>query len=327
MVEISDISLFEIAKEFERFGGVVLAIDEIHKNPNFEIELKNIYDRLDLQVIFSGSSAIKIEHSKADLSRRAIIRKVKNLSFREFVELSLDKNFDSFSLEDILKNHTDIALNLQKEFKIYELFKEYLKFGAYPYYFEDKLRYKERLEATINIVVEVDLASIFSIKYENIINLKKLLKLLCNSKPYELNISALSKKIGIGRDKLYTYIHYLSKGSILLPIYQKSRGDSIFTKPAKLYLYNSNLYQAYCKNSEIGTIRESFFANQLYNFYEIEYSKQGDFLVDNKYTFEIGGKNKSFKQIADVPNSYVVADDIEIGFGNKIPLWLFGFLY
>ncbi|MCF6206632.1 MAG: AAA family ATPase [Sulfurovum sp.] len=327
MVEISDVSLFEIAKEFEKYGGEILAIDEIHKNPNFEQELKNIYDRLNIRVIFSGSSAIKLEHSKADLSRRAIIKKVKNLSFREFLELSVGKSFKRYSVEDIVTNHTDIALSLKKEFKPLALFKEYLKAGAYPYYFEDKVRYKERLEATINVVIEVDIPSIFSIKFEHIINLKKLLKLLCNSKPYELNISALSQKIGIGRDKLYTYLHYLSKGSILLPIYQKNRGDSIFTKPAKLYLYNTNLYFAYCKNSEVGTIRESFFANAIVDMYDLNYANQGDFLVDETYTFEIGGKNKGFDQIKDIQNSFVVADDIEVGFGNKIPLWLFGFLY
>ena len=329
MIEIADVSLFEIAKEFYKYGGKVFVIDEIHKKPHFEKELKNMYDRLDLKVIFSGSSAIRLEHAKADLSRRAMVYKVKNLSFREFLELMLDQKFDVLHLEDLLQNHTQIATELTQRFKPFEYLKEYLKTGYYPFYFEESNRnhYLNKLETTINAVIESDLPSIFDMKYENIINLKKLVKLLCSANPYELNISALSKKIGIPRDKLYRYIHYLNVGSIFLSVYPKSKGDSIFTKPSKLYLYNPNLYFAYCKTMQKGTIRETFFANALIDRHDIYYSKVGDFIVDETMTFEIGGKNKGFQQIKDLPNSYIAADDIEIGFGNKIPLWLFGFLY
>jgi predicted AAA+ superfamily ATPase len=327
MIEIADMSLFEIARVFELHGGKVLAIDEIHKHKNFELELKNIYDRLQLNVIFSGSSAIKLEHSKADLSRRATMYHVQGLSYREFLELKLDIALPSYELEDMIQNHTQIATSLLNEFKPLEHFKEYLNVGYYPFYFEDKKRYLDKLETTINTVIEVDLPSIFALKYENIANLKKLVKMICYSKPYTINISELSKKVGIPRDRLYMYIDYLSRGSIFLPIRAKSRGDSIFVKPAKLYLHNANLYHAYCKNAENGTIRETFFANMLNQRYEIMHTKIGDFTIDEKYIFEVGGKNKSFNQIKDIPNSFVVADDIEIGFGGKIPLWLFGFLY
>jgi len=327
MIEIADMSLFEIARVFELHGGKVLAIDEIHKHKNFELELKNIYDRLQLNVIFSGSSAIKLEHSKADLSRRATMYHVQGLSYREFLELKLDISLPSYELEDMIQNHTQIASSMLNEFKPLEHFKEYLSVGYYPFYFEDKKRYLDKLETTINTVIEVDLPSIFTLKYENIANLKKLVKMICYSKPYTINISELSKKVGISRDKLYMYIDYLSRGSIFLPIRAKSRGDSIFVKPAKLYLHNANLYHAYCKNAENGTVRETFFANMLNQRYEILHTKIGDFTIDEKYIFEVGGKNKSFNQIKDIPNSFVVADDIEIGFGDKIPLWLFGFLY
>jgi len=327
MIEISDISLFEIAKYFELYGGKILVIDEIHKYKNFEIELKNIYDRLDLKVVFSGSSAIKLEHSKADLSRRATIIKIAGLSFREFLELQLNINLKSHNLEEIIYNHIEIAADILEKLKPLEHFKHYLKYGYYPFYFEDKIRYKEKLETTINTVVEVDLPSIFSIKYENIINLKKLIKLICNSNPYTINISELSKKIGINRDRLYLYIDYLHKGSIFLPLKAKSKGDNVFSKPNKLYLHNPNLYNSYCIDNKIGTIRESFFINQVSLKYDISYPKIGDFLVDEKYIFEIGGAKKGFNQIKDIDNSFVVADDIEIGYKNKIPLWLFGFLY
>jgi hypothetical protein len=252
---------------------------------------------------------------------------VQGLSYREFLELKLGITLPSYTLDEILLNHTEISSTLLKEFKPLEHFREYLREGYYPFYFEDKKRYLDRLESTINVVKEVDLPSIFAMKYENVNNLKKLVKLLCFSEPYTINISELSKKIGIQRDRLYLYIDYLSRGSIFLSLKGKSRGDTLFSKPEKLYLHNTNLYNAYCKNAKKGTIRESFFANVLSERHTLSYSKVGDFMVDDTTIFEIGGKNKSFTQIKDIDNAYVAADDIEIGFGHKIPLWLFGFLY
>ena len=323
----SGISLFDIAEEFSLRGGKVLVIDEIHKYINFEIELKEIYDFLDIKVIFSGSSAIVLEHKKADLSRRAVLYRVKGLSYREFLELSLNKKFPKFSMDDILSNHIDIAASLAKEFKPLQYFKEYLQSGYYPFYFENKDTFYLKLEEVINNVVESDLPFIFNIEPKNITKLKQLILLICNSTPYELNLSSLSKKIGVDRKTLYLYIHYLSLGDIFNKINQVAKRDGIFNKPAKLLLNNPNLHYAYCNNINNGSIRESFFINQLDKEYDIKYSKIGDFLVEDKYIFEVGGKNKSFNQIKDIENSFVVADDVEIGFGNKIPLWLFGFLY
>ena len=323
----SNTTLFEIAEDFSNLGGKVLVIDEIHKYPNFEIELKEIYDFLELKVIFSGSSAIVLEHKKADLSRRAMLYRVKGLSFREFLELKLDIKFKKLTLEEILKNHIDLAILISKQIKPLEYFKDYLQIGYYPFYFETPNTYYLKLEETINTVIESDLPIIFNIEPANITKLKKLVSYICDSKPYELNITSLSKKIGIDRKTLYQYIHYLSLGDIFLKVLPKTKGDTIFSKPSKLYLNNTNLNYCYCTNYDIGTIRESFFVNQLNEIVDIQYSKIGDFLVDEKYIFEIGGKNKNYNQIKDIPNSYIAADDVEIGFGNKIPLWLFGFLY
>ena len=327
-ITFSDVSLFDFAQNFYKNGGKVLVIDEIHKYPDFEKHLKLIYDNFDLKVFFSGSSAIKLEHSKADLSRRATLYRFKGLSFREFLELKSGKSFNSFSLEEILQNHIQIASKILKNIKPFEFFKEYLQYGYYPFYFEtSKKSFYTKLEDTINATIEFDLAYIFNIEPKFVIKLKQLVKLVCQSKPYELNISNLAKKIGINRNTLYQYIYYLERGNIFRAIHSKARGDNIFLKPQKLYLGNTNLNFAYCQNIDIGTVRESFFVSQLDKLYEIKYSQVGDFLVNEKYTFEIGGKNKSFKQIQNLENSFVVADDIEIGFGNKIPLWLFGFLY
>jgi len=326
-LEVASTTLLDIAKEFYLKGGEVLAIDEIHKYKNFEIELKQIYDMLPLKVIFSGSSAIKLEHAKADLSRRATIYNINGLSFREFLEFKTPHNFSSYSLEEILKNHSDIAFEITANVKPLEFWQEYLEYGYYPFYFENPNKYKAKLNETINTVIEVDIPSIFNIKYEYIINLKKLVTLICTSEPFSLNIKELSSKIGIDRDTLYLYLEYLNRGKIFNVIRSKSKGDNIFSKPSKVYLNNTNLNYSYCQDASKGTIRESFFASIILPSHQLSIPKKGDFLVDDKYLFEIGGKNKSFKQIKDIANSFVVADDIEIGFGNKIPLWLFGFLY
>ena len=333
------VRLFELASEFSKVGGKVLVIDEIHQVPDFEKDLKMIYDMFDLRVIFSGSNAIKLEHAKADLSRRAMIYRFGGLSFREFLVLKTGQTLRHYSLEEIVENHTEIASEITAILKPFAYWKEYLEYGYYPFYFEtQKKSFLIRINQTINATIEHDLAYIFNIEPKFTIKLKQLVVLICSSKPYELNISKLSSKIGINRNTLYQYIYYLERGKIFSILHNKAKGDNIFSKPAKIYLANTNFNYAYCANIEIGTIREGFFVNQLQNYFalgktstlveeQILGSKTGDFFIDNKYTFEIGGKNKSFKQIKDVENSYVVADDIEIGFGNKIPLWLFGFLY
>jgi predicted AAA+ superfamily ATPase len=325
--EVLESSLLEIAKEFSKLGGEVLAIDEIHKYKNFERELKQIYDMLKLKVIFSGSSAIELEHAKADLSRRAVMYRMNGLSYREFLEVKLGIELPSYSLEELLENHLEIGYKIKKELNPLEHWKEYLQYGFYPFYFQEKSTYGIKLKETINTVIETDIPSIFSIKYESIVNLKKLVTLICKSEPFKINIKELSAKIGTDRDTLYLYMNYLHRGKILNILRSKTKGDNIFLKPDKIYLNNPNLNYAYCKESKIGTIRESFFANQLQLNYDVSIPSKGDFLIDEKYLFEVGGKNKGFKQIKDVPNSFVIADDIEIGFGAKIPLWLFGFLY
>lgn len=326
-VNISGVSLLDIAQEFSSLGGEVLAIDEIHKYKNFEIELKQIYDMYDLKVIFSGSSAIKLEHSRGDLSRRAVLHRVNGLSYREFLEIKLDIKLHSYTLEDILENHLDIIYKDFKSIKPLEFWKEYLKYGFYPFYFQNQDTYNIKLNETINTVIEVDIPSVFSIRYEKIISLKKLTKYICESKPFKLNIKELSGKIGVDRDTLYQYMEYLNRGKIFNILRSKTKGDNIFLKPDKIYLNNTNLNYSYCDNQSIGSIRETYFANQLGFIHNISMPSKGDFCIDDKYYIEVGGKDKKFTQIKDIPNSFVVADDIEVGFGNKIPLWLFGFLY
>ena len=320
-------SLFDVAYAFSKEGGELLIIDEIHKYKRFEKELKKIYDMLALKVIFSGSSALQLDHAQGDLSRRVMLYSMHGLSFREFIEIKEGITLPSYSKEEIFSNHTEIARSLLEDIKPYAFWKEYIHFGYYPFYFESPKGYPLRLKRSINTVIEVDIPSIFPIEYEKILSLKKLVRLVCESPPFKINIKALAEKMGIkDYQTLYRYMEYLHRGSILCLIRAKSRGDSIFVKPQKLYLANTNLHHVYCESVEIGTLREVFFMSMLTEE-SIEVANKGDFVVDGKYVVEIGGKNKSFKQIKDIENSYVVADDIEVGFGNKIPLWLFGFLY
>ena len=322
-------SLYEVAEAFYKEEGKILIIDEIHKYKNFEIELKKIYDLLDLRVIFSGSSALKLDNAKADLGRRAIVYELEGLSFREFVELSKDIILPKFTLEQILTEHQDIAYELLEKFNLTLLFKEYIKSGYYPFYFEDKDDYLIRLNETINTVIEVDIPSIYPIEYDSINNLKRLVRLICTSHPYTPNLKELLNKMNMqdSYKGLYRFLHYLDRAKVFSLARAKTKGDNIFTKPDKIYLNNTNLHFAYCDKNNIGTSREVFFYSMLKVDHNITIPKKGDFLVDDTYLFEVGGKTKTFKQIQDIDNSFVIADDIEIGNKNKIPLWLFGFLY
>jgi len=320
-------SLSEIAIEFSSFGGKLLIIDEIHKAPNFALELKTIYDFVDIKVIFSGSSALELENSKIDLSRRALFYELGSLSFREFLAIRFEIELEPLSLEEILNHHQDIALKITQQFKPLEYFSYYKAYGAYPFFTEGELGYNLRLNEIMNIILDSEVATIYNVNSDKINTIRKLLHLLCSSVPMELNIQNLANSAGVSRNTLYSYLYYLKKANLIEIIGGNFKNKKLLNKPDKIYLNNINLYNILCSDYNNGSLRESFFVSQIKVNYTIKYSNIGDFQVDNSAIFEIGGKNKSFKQIKDVKNSYVVADNIEIGFGNKIPLWLFGFLY
>jgi len=320
-------SLSEIAIEFSSFGGKLLIIDEIHKAPNFALELKTIYDFVDIKVIFSGSSALELENSKIDLSRRALFYELGSLSFREFLAIRFEIELEPLSLEEILNHHQDIALKITQQFKPLEYFSYYKAYGAYPFFTEGELGYNLRLNEIMNIILDSEVATIYNVNSDKINTIRKLLHLLCSSVPMELNIQNLANSAGVSRNTLYSYLYYLKKANLIEIIGGNFKNKKLLNKPDKIYLDNINLYNILCSDYNNGNLRESFFVSQIKVNYTIKYSNIGDFQVDNSAIFEIGGKNKSFKQIKDVKNSYVVSDNIEIGFGNKIPLWLFGFLY
>jgi predicted AAA+ superfamily ATPase len=325
---LSDVSLFKLVHEFYKYGGRVVLIDEVHEAKNFEQELKSIYDFLDIKVLFSGSSALKI--TNASFARRYAMYHLPILSMREFLELSLQRELPSYSLEEILEGHEGIAQKLLSKLeneRILKHFQDYLHVGAYPFYFENSGSYAQRLLDTVDTVLYKDLSAIYNISGEKISALKKLLAAICVSEPMELSIEKLAKRVGISKVTLYKYIDYLHRAELLRHITHAAKRMKNLQKPDKLYLSNPTLFTILCMEPKIGTLRESFFASQLGFSHSLYYEEAADFLVDERYRFEIGGKKKRFNQIKDLPGSFVAADGIEIGFGNRIPLWLFGFLY
>ena len=327
-IYFSNNSLIDLASEFSNRGGKYLYIDEVHKYPNWSQEIKNIYDSLDdLNIIFTSSSALEINKGKYDLSRRAIIFDLVGLSFREFMEFKYSIKLPKIDMEDILKNHENIAFEYLQNFKPLKYFSEYLRIGYYPFFKKEGKFYHQQLAETINIVIETDLPAIYKVDYNSVIKLKRLLFLLGGMVPYIPNINKLALQVGTTRDSLLKFLYLLHNAQILRWLSKDASGINFMNKPDKLYLDNTNISYALSENVNIGTLRETFFLNQLSVGNSVTYPKEGDFIVDNKYLFEIGGKNKTRKQIAGIDNSFVVSDDIEIGLDNKIPLWLFGFMY
>lgn len=318
--------LYEIADEFYAHGGKLLIVDEVHKISNFASHIKAMYDFTGLQVIFSGSSAMKLEHELGDLSRRALVYTMPVLSFREFLALKKIAHFPSYTLADILENHEDIVVDILETIKPLEWFGEYLEYGAYPFFREGVASYGDRLLEVVNVTIDSDLASLFSINSDKLDTLKKVLYMLCTTTPYEINKSKLSGEVGVAWATLSKYLEYMQKGS-LLHLVRGSKGHITVQLPNKILLNNPNIFAILCAKPDIGAKRESFFVSQLTDKYQVHYHHQGDFLIDDKVVIEVGGKSKDGSQIEGVESAYLALDDIESGYGNVIPLWLFGFLY
>ena len=325
----SNHSLIELVDYFVKREGKYLFLDEVHKYPNWTQELKNIYDDYpDLKVVFTGSSLLEILNARADLSRRAIVYKMQGLSFREFIAFETAISFDSYSLEEVLENHVEISKNILSKIKPLPLFELYLKRGYYPFYKENPEMYGIILLEIINMSLEIELPLLRKVDLAYVYKIKQLLLIVSESVPFVPNTSKLSEKIGIVRGTLLLYLHYLDEIGITCNLYKESGRISKLQKPNKIFLDNSNLMFALAPSSmNIGNMREAFFANQLGYQHQLTYIEQTDFLVSRKYSFEIGGKNKKTKQISELENAYIAADNLEFGYKNTIPLWLFGFLY
>ncbi|MGE4287711.1 MAG: ATP-binding protein [Salinivirgaceae bacterium] len=322
-------TLYSLAEQFVLNNGKYLLIDEVHKYPDWSRELKLIYDDFsNLQIVFTSSSVLNIYKGESDLSRRAVTYELPELSLREFIGLESQIKLPVFSLEEILKNHQQVAFELIKSIKPVFEFNKYIKYGQYPYFIEGLDTYQSKIMHTIQLILDVDLAATENIDYNHIVKLKKLLYAIATSVPFTPNISKLSEKVELSRPFMIKALELLEKAHLLLQLQQSNKGISQLSKPEKLYLRNTNLLYAIAEeNTNTGNLRETFFINQLAYKHNITLPKTGDFLVNDSITFEIGGKNKSRKQIEPLANAFIVKDGIETGINQTIPLWLFGFLY
>jgi len=320
-IYLSDKNLFEFAQNFSNRGGKYLFIDEIHKYANWSQELKMIYDYLPgLNVVFTGSSILDIYKGYADLSRRVLTYYLPGLSFREYLELKAGITIRVQSLEQIISNKFE-----QQEFKPLEHFQEYLKSGYYPYFKEPG--YIEKLNNTVNLTIETDIPSHSGMNTATINKLKQLMFVVSQSVPFKPNLTKIAEIIGISRNQVTDYLQFFERAGLILQLRESTQGIRLLGKVQKIYLQNTNLIHLFAEGlPNTGNIRETFFYNQMSVKNSVFSANKGDFSIGD-FIFEIGGKSKNQKQIAGLKNAYVVKDDIEYGYDNILPLWIFGLNY
>ncbi len=320
-------TIVDLAEYCVSHGVTHLFLDEVHKYRGWDKEIKEIYDAYPkLHVVITGSSMLQLSETEADLSRRCRVYTMLGLSFREFLELEKVAVFDPITLEDILQNHPSIAAHITNRLPILKYFESYLEHGYYPFYKEEGDGFANRLENVVDSIIQVEMPTLANVSYELVYKIKILLGILAELNPYTLNVSDLANKLGSSRDSVYKMLDLMQKAGLIRRLYQKSTGMKKLQKPEKILFDNTNLMYALSPNADLGTLRETFVSNML-SMHKLAMPQTGDLQVDNHYLFEVGGKSKNFTQIADIPNSYIIADGIDVGIGNKIPLWLFGMMY
>ena len=333
-VDFSMRTLVGLAEEFEMRGGKLLVVDEIHKyhpgTTDWSREIKEIYELFpELRMIVSGSSLLSLKEGDADLSRRTVKYTMPGLSFREALRFYHGLSFPRWSLEDILTHPYDLWQTVSAKCKPVALFKEYLEKGYYPFLLEGEGEYYTKIEQVVNYIIDTELPQICKVDVANVRKLQALVAMICSEVPFELNANRIAAALEIGRDTVVEYLKYLGDAKVLNLLYSDKKKIGKLTKPDKIYMENTNLMYALAPTKvEVGTLRETFAICALSDSHNVEYGKaQGDFKVDAKYTFEIGGRNKTFSQIAGVKDSYIFADDWDMPDGAKLPLWMLGFLY
>lgn len=321
--------LREVADWHYKNGGTHLFVDEVHYLENWQSEIKNIYDDYpDLFIAYTGSSMLRIDRAQGDLSRRQMVYRLDGLSFREYLAFEGLGEFPVLTLDDLLSNHIEAASEVTAKLKVLPLFRKYLKCGYYPFYKETIKGYESRIREVVDEVLEKDYPAIEDVSVATIRKTRRMLMILAASCPQTPNMSRLYGELETDRNQGLKMLNALEDAGLLRLLSSESKKMKAMSRPDKIYCDNTNLMRALCTASDVGTERETFFLNQLRGAgHEVAYPPKGDFLVDGKVLFEVGGEGKGFVQIANIPDSFVVNDDVEVGFGNKIPLWLFGFLY
>lgn len=305
-------------------------LDEVHKYPNWAIAIKNFYDNYpNLNIVYTGSAMLAIDNSKTDLSRRQTIYTLNGMSFREYLEYEGVMQIAPIRVEDLLSNHVKIAMDICSQTVILKHFDNYLQKGYYPYYKEAADDYYYRISEVSKLIIESDLPSVEDVTFSTVQKTKKLLMIIAQNVPFEPNIAQLAVQLETTRDQCLKMLYVLDRAHLLLLLGDKIKDYKHLTNPKKIYLNNSNLMYSLSPSNNIseGNKRETFFANQLNNISNVVIPKKGDFFVDDKFIFEVGGNSKTFDQIANIPDSYLAIADLETGNGNRIPLWMFGLLY
>lgn len=321
-------SLMELVDWADRHGISRLYLDEVHRYEGWSQALKNIYDDYpDMSIVYTSSSLLVLDNAIVDMSRRQTPYTLYGLSFREYLDLESIFKTEAIPLEDILNHHVKKAMEIVGSIKVAPLFEAYLAHGYYPFSRESLEDFPSRLRETVTVVIDSDLPAVENVTYETLQKVKKLLMVISEHVPFEPNMSELWRQLSTDNESGLKMLYALDKAQVLALLTAKTKNYKSLTKPDKIFLGNPNLMNVLCPKVDKGNERETFFISQLRVLHDVRYPKQGDFLIDDKHLFEVGGKGKTFEQIADVPDSYLAVDDTEVGSGCRIPLWLFGFLY
>ena len=325
-----DHSILDLVEQFYRIGGKHLFLDEVHKYPNWSREIKEIYDFYpDLRVVISGSSLLSLMQGDADLSRRCVNYDIQGLSFREYLRFYEGIELPVCTMDELVTDAHPFVAQVYKKCKPMAYFDKYLQYGYFPYYKNNPVEYYAAIANGVRYIIEDELPRICKVELGNTRKIRALMNILASSEPYEVDITRMSVQSGLQRPTILAYLKYLSDAKLIHLLYSDLVNVKKLQKPDKIYIDDTNMLCALASRPvKEGTMRETFAISHLSVGHELEYGKQhGDFVVDGRYTFEVGGAGKNFKQIADIPNSFILADDTDYPFGNKLPLWLIGFLY
>lgn len=321
-------SLIELVDWADQHGIRRLYLDEVHRYELWSETIKNIYDNYpDMSIIYTSSSLLILDSAKTDLSRRQTSYTLYGMSFREFLAFEGIIHIETITLEDLLQHHVEHAMQIMKSIRVAPYFEAYLHHGYYPFYKESGNDFPARLRETVSVVIDTDLPAVEKVSFETIQKIKKLVMIISENVPFEPKMSELWRQLSTSNELGLRMLYALDKAQILSLLTSKAKNYKFLYKPDKIFLGNPNLMHALCTIVNKGNERETFFYNQFSVSHDVKTPDKGDFLIDNHYLFEVGGKKKSFEQIADVPSSFLAVDDTEVGYGNRIPLWLFGFCY
>lgn len=322
-------TLLDLAERFQLMGGKHLFLDEVHKYPTWSKEIKEIIDLYpDLKITFSGSSLLQILNADADLSRRVLSYDMEGLSFREYLHFYKGIQLPVRSLDEILSRPDAICEEINKVCRPQALFEQYLRAGYYPFFDGEEEEYYSRIENVVSFIIDQELTQFCGVDSANTRKIKALMLFLAENVPFEVNIAKLAAYLELNKQTVLAYLSYLQRAELLHLLYSDNKSVTRLQKPDKIYLHNPNMFYALGQRRQIGTIRECFVVNQLSVNHTVEYGKaNGDFRIDGRITFEVGGKDKTFDQIADLHDSYILADSMEFPIGKKMPLWLVGMGY